>query len=56
MRSSLGKAIRQCALAMKDMRDYNGEGRAYGFVILRRGRAGKCSNTMAKRFGRQIAI
>jgi len=31
-RSSLGKAIRQCALAMKDMRDYNGEGKVYGFV------------------------
>ena len=31
-RSSLGKAIRQCALAMKDMGDYNGEGKVYGFV------------------------
>jgi len=24
--------MRQCALAMKDMRDYNGEGKAYGFI------------------------
>jgi len=31
-RSSLGKAIRQCTLAVKDMRDGNGEGKVYGFV------------------------
>lgn len=31
-RSSLGKAARQCLLAMKDMRDNNGEGKVYGFV------------------------
>lgn len=32
MRSSIGKGLRQCALAMKDMRDHNGEGKVYGFV------------------------
>lgn len=31
-RSSLGQAMKQCLLAMKDMRDSNGEGKVYGFV------------------------
>ncbi|KAI5799188.1 hypothetical protein DFH27DRAFT_559923 [Peziza echinospora] len=31
-RSSLGQAMKQCLLAMKDMRDNNGEGKVYGFV------------------------
>ena len=31
-RSSVGKAMRQCLLAMKDMRDNNGDGKVYGFV------------------------
>ncbi|RPB26528.1 hypothetical protein L211DRAFT_770070, partial [Terfezia boudieri ATCC MYA-4762] len=31
-RSSLGQAMKQCLLAMKDMRDNNGEGEVYGFV------------------------
>ena len=31
-KSSVGKAMRQCLLAMKDMRDNNGDGKVYGFV------------------------
>ncbi|KAF8538492.1 hypothetical protein BDD12DRAFT_842333 [Trichophaea hybrida] len=31
-RSSLGQAMKQCLLAMKDMRDSNGHGKVYGFV------------------------
>lgn len=31
-RSSIGKAIRQCLLAMKDMWDNNCDGKVYGFV------------------------
>jgi len=31
-RSSLGEAMKQCLLAMKDVRDNNGGGRVYGFV------------------------
>jgi hypothetical protein len=31
-RSSIGKAMRQCLLAMKDMRDNNGVGIVYGFM------------------------
>ncbi|KAA8897860.1 hypothetical protein FN846DRAFT_224806 [Sphaerosporella brunnea] len=31
-RSSLGEAMKQCLLAMKDTRDNNGGGRVYGFV------------------------
>ncbi|KAA8909404.1 hypothetical protein FN846DRAFT_889014 [Sphaerosporella brunnea] len=31
-RSSLGEAMKQCLLAMKDTRDDNGGGRVYGFV------------------------
>ena len=31
-RSSVGKAMKQCLLAMKDMRDNNGDGKVYGFV------------------------
>ncbi|RPB25944.1 hypothetical protein L211DRAFT_782284, partial [Terfezia boudieri ATCC MYA-4762] len=30
--SSVGKAMRQCLLAMKDMRDNNRDGKVYGFV------------------------
>ncbi|KAF8428711.1 hypothetical protein EV426DRAFT_711384 [Tirmania nivea] len=29
---TVGKAMRQCLLAMKDMRDNNGDGKVYGFV------------------------
>ncbi|KAF8473502.1 hypothetical protein BDZ91DRAFT_404492 [Kalaharituber pfeilii] len=29
---SLGQALKQCALAMKDMRSINGSGEVYGFV------------------------
>jgi len=32
MESSLGQAMKQCLLAMKDMWDSNGEGKVYGFV------------------------
>lgn len=31
-RPSLGQAMKQCLLAMKDMRDNNGKGKVYGFV------------------------
>lgn len=31
-RSSLGQAMKQCLLAMKDMKDSNGEDKVYGFV------------------------
>ncbi|RPB13386.1 hypothetical protein P167DRAFT_112262 [Morchella conica CCBAS932] len=31
-RSSLGEAMKQCLLAMKDMRDNNSGGEVYGFV------------------------
>ena len=31
-RSSLGQALKQCLLALKDMRDNNGDGKVYGFL------------------------
>ncbi|KAF8533390.1 hypothetical protein BDD12DRAFT_865649, partial [Trichophaea hybrida] len=31
-RSSIGQAIKQCLLSMKDMRDNNDAGEVYGFV------------------------
>jgi len=31
-RSSLGQALKQCLLALKDMGDINGDGKVYGFV------------------------
>ena len=34
-RSSLGQVMKQYLLAMKDMRDHNGEGKVYGFVTAR---------------------
>ena len=36
-RSSLGQAMKQCLLAMKDMSDNNGGGEVYGFVITGKG-------------------
>lgn len=33
-RSSLGEAMKQCLLAMKDARDKNGGGEVYGFVTM----------------------
>ena len=34
-KSSLGQAMKQCLLAMKNMRDCNGEGKVYGFTTTR---------------------
>ena len=33
-RSSLGEAMKQCLLSMKDMRDNNGVGQVYGFITV----------------------
>jgi len=46
--NSVGKAMRQCLLAMKDMREHNGDGGVYG---LPQERTGRCSSMMVHRFG-----
>ncbi|CUS11656.1 unnamed protein product [Tuber aestivum] len=33
-KASLGEALKQCFLSLKDMRDYNGRGTVYGFVTM----------------------